>query len=118
MAKKPKLGKLISSEPLDDSFEDIKEEARVLIFEKEQRPKMFIHNDVVTKDASGNMLRGKFILYQESGETPFKMAYECACGNSDSAVVEFEGPYTIRCSSCDELVYLQEKAKGKGVPKK
>lgn len=119
MAKKPKLGKLISSEPLNESFDDIKEEARVLIFDKGQRPHTFIHNDEIVYDMETNeMLQGKFILYRETEDSDLKMSYECDCGNSESATAEFEGPYTINCSECEKLVYLRQKAKGKGVPRK
>jgi len=116
--KKLKLGKIIHSEPLNESFDDIKEEARVLIFDEGGRPDVFIHNDEIVLGEDGEMLKGKYILYRETSEVDeIKMAYECKCGNKESALVIFEEPYTIRCSACEKLVFVHEKKKPRGAKK-
>ena len=116
--KKLKLGKIIHSEPLNGSFDSIKEEARALIFDEGGRPDVFIHGDEILLDENGEMLRGKYILYRKSSEVDeIEMAYECKCGNKEAALVMFEEPYTIHCSACGALVFVHEKKKPRGAKK-
>lgn len=57
---------------------------------------------------------GTFVLFKKDKDSLMKYAYVCPeCGNEDSGKNEFEKPYALKCSKCDNLIFKQEKIKGK-----
>ena len=66
-----------------------------------------------------NKISKGLFMYKKNLEDKFKVAYYCEkCGNSETTEMDLQVPYTVHCGKCDDLIFKQEKVKGKRGRKK